>query len=49
VATPPATGAWLAGTIPAARLLALDAAHLSNIERAPEFTRALIEFLEEPG
>lgn len=46
VATPPAAGEWLAGAIAGATLLELDAAHLSNIERAPEFTAALVAFLE---
>lgn len=46
VATPPAAGQALAAAIPRARLLELDAAHLSNIERAPEFTRAVLAFLE---
>ena len=44
-ATPPADGAWLSETIPGATLLELDAAHLSNIERASEFTDAVIAFL----
>ncbi len=47
VATPPSAGEWLAAAIPGARLLELDAAHLSNVERAPEFTRAVLEFLED--
>jgi 3-oxoadipate enol-lactonase len=46
VATPPSAGEWLVAAIPGARLLGLDAAHLSNVERAPEFTRAVLEFLE---
>lgn len=44
-ATPPEDGAWLARTIPAATLVELDAAHLTNIERAPEFTEAVCQFL----
>jgi len=44
-ATPPAGGEWLAEVIPAAQLLQLDAAHISNVERAPEFTRAVAQFL----
>jgi 3-oxoadipate enol-lactonase len=46
VATPPAAGAALAAAIPGAGLFELDAAHLSNLERAPEFTRAVLDFLE---
>ena len=46
VATPPAAGAWLAGAIPGARLLDLDAAHLSNVECAPAFTEAVLAFLD---
>ncbi len=45
VATPAADGAWLAGAIPGATLLALDAAHLGNLERAAEFTAAVDQFL----
>ena len=44
-ATPPADGAWLKGAIPGATLLELDAAHLTNIERASAFTDAVIDFL----
>ena len=46
VATPPAAGEALTAAISRARLLDLDAAHLSNIECAPQFTRAVLEFLE---
>jgi 3-oxoadipate enol-lactonase len=45
-ATPPAGGEWLAAALPAAQLLELDAAHLSNVERAPEFTGAVVHFLK---
>jgi 3-oxoadipate enol-lactonase len=45
VATPPAGATWLAETIPAAELRTLDAAHLSNLERAPEFNEAVGQFL----
>jgi 3-oxoadipate enol-lactonase len=44
-ATPPAQGRWLAEQIPGARLVELDAAHLSNVERADEFNAAVLEFL----
>jgi 3-oxoadipate enol-lactonase len=46
VATPPATGEALAAAIPGAQLLALEAAHLSNVEQAPAFTAAVLAFLE---
>ena len=46
VATPPASGEALAAAIPGARLLDLDAAHLSNVECAPAFTKAVLAFLE---
>jgi 3-oxoadipate enol-lactonase len=36
----------LAESIPVAQLLMLDAAHLSNIERAAEFNAALEHFLK---
>ncbi|HEX8029892.1 MAG TPA: 3-oxoadipate enol-lactonase [Vicinamibacterales bacterium] len=45
VATPPAAGEWLVAHIAGARLLALDAAHLSNVERAAEFNAGVVEFL----
>jgi 3-oxoadipate enol-lactonase len=44
-ATPAADGAWLAGTIAGGALVELDAAHLSNIERAEAFTDAVLTFL----
>ena len=49
VATPPALGEALRDGIADARLVALDAAHLSNVERADEFARALTDFLDQPG
>jgi 3-oxoadipate enol-lactonase len=45
VATPPAAGESLCAGIPGARLLALEAAHLSNVEAAEAFTSAVVEFL----
>ncbi|MGD9902996.1 MAG: 3-oxoadipate enol-lactonase [Vicinamibacterales bacterium] len=45
VATPPAAGEWLAATIPGARLVAFDAAHLANVECAAAFTAAVDQFL----
>jgi 3-oxoadipate enol-lactonase len=43
--TPPADGRFLAEKIPGARYAELEAAHLSNIEAAPQFTDALLQFL----
>lgn len=45
--TTPADAEFIASSIPDAKLVMLDAAHLSNIERAPEFTKTLLEFLGE--
>jgi 3-oxoadipate enol-lactonase len=44
-ATPPALGEALASAIPGATLVQFDSAHLSNVERAPEFTAAIVTFL----
>jgi len=44
-ATPPADGRFLAGQIPGARYVELDAAHLSNIENQEGFTHELGAFL----
>jgi 3-oxoadipate enol-lactonase len=43
--TPPPQGERLRDRIPGARLVALDAAHLSNIEQADAFASAVLEFL----
>jgi 3-oxoadipate enol-lactonase len=48
LATPPHDGQFIAGRIPAARCVELDAAHLSNIEQSERFTRELSEFLQKP-
>lgn len=48
-ATPPAAGGLIAERIPGARLVALEAAHLSNIEAANEFTRTIVSFLTAPA
>ena len=45
-ATIPEHGRLIAETIPGARLLALDAAHLSNVEAAEAFTTAVVNFLQ---
>jgi len=44
-ATKPADGRFLAERIAGARLVELDAAHLSNIEAAPAFNATLASFL----
>jgi 3-oxoadipate enol-lactonase len=44
-ATPPAEAELIASSIADAKLVMLEAAHMSNIERAAEFTAALLEFL----
>jgi 3-oxoadipate enol-lactonase len=45
-ATPPSHGREIAGRIPGATLVELEAAHLSNIEAADQFTAAVLDFLE---
>jgi 3-oxoadipate enol-lactonase len=45
-ATPPADAKFLVEKIRHAQLVELDAAHLSNMERANEFTRAVQHFLQ---
>jgi 3-oxoadipate enol-lactonase len=44
-ATPLEMGKRIAGTIRGARIVTLDAAHLSNIEQADAFNQAVIDFL----
>lgn len=44
-AATPAHTELIANSIPEAKLIMLDAAHLSNIERAEQFTATLLEFL----
>ena len=44
--TPPAHAQLIASRIPEAKLVMLEAAHLSNIERASEFNATLVEFLD---
>jgi 3-oxoadipate enol-lactonase/4-carboxymuconolactone decarboxylase len=48
-ATPPEASRAMAAGIPGARLVELDAAHLSNWERPQEFTRAVLGFLVAAG
>lgn len=45
---PAADVRYLADTIPGAKLVELNASHLSNIEAADGFTNALVNFLNEP-
>lgn len=44
-ATPPAAGETIAKAIPGAKLVALDAAHISNVEQPQAFTKATLDFL----
>jgi len=44
-ATPPAAGRLIAASIPGAKSLVLQAAHISNLEQPEAFTRAVAEFL----
>lgn len=44
--TTPAMAQSIASSVPEAKLVMLDSAHLPNIERTDEFNAALIEFLE---
>ena len=44
--TTPAMAEGMANAIPESKLVLLEAAHLSNIERADEFNATLIEFLQ---
>jgi 3-oxoadipate enol-lactonase len=44
-ATPPAAGETIAKTISGAKLVALDAAHISNVEQPQAFTKAVLDFL----
>ena len=46
-ATTAADGQFIAGKIPRAKYVELNAAHLSNIEAAEPFTAALLKFLEQ--
>ncbi|MDX1654572.1 MAG: 3-oxoadipate enol-lactonase [Candidatus Competibacteraceae bacterium] len=46
LATPPEDGRFLAGQIPGADYVELEAAHLSNIEQAEAFTEAVLSFLQ---
>jgi 3-oxoadipate enol-lactonase len=43
--TPPEMGAFVASAIKGARIVTLEASHISNIEDAANFTREVVEFL----
>ena len=45
LATPPADGQRMVQSIEGARYVELDAAHISNVEAAAAFTKAVTEFL----
>ena len=45
-ATPPAAGETIAKAIPGAKVVALDAAHISNVEQPQAFTKAVLDFLQ---
>ena len=47
--TPPSDAHLLEATIPGARLVALNAAHLSNVEAAVDFNREVLAFLRPPA
>jgi 3-oxoadipate enol-lactonase len=48
MSTPPGMGALAASAIPGAQLVTLDAPHLSNIEDAANFNKAVLDFLKAP-
>jgi 3-oxoadipate enol-lactonase len=47
-ASPPADGRSVAQQIPNSRFVELDAAHISNIEQAQQFTKEVSDFLRKP-
>ena len=47
VAATPAQGRELAASVPGARYVELNAAHISNVERADEYNKIVIDFLLE--
>jgi 3-oxoadipate enol-lactonase len=46
-ATPPSAGEAIAKQIPGARLVSLEAAHISNMEQPKAYTKTLLDFLLE--
>ena len=49
VATTPADAEFIRERIPGAKLVMLDAAHLSNVEQAEKFTAEVLGFLKPGG
>ena len=49
VSTPPDQLRAIADAIPGARMVEIEAAHLSNVEKPDDFTRALVGFLSGSG
>jgi 3-oxoadipate enol-lactonase len=45
-ATPPTAGQFIHGQIKGSKLVTLDAAHVSNLEKQAEFTSAVLDFLK---
>jgi len=45
--TPPRDGQYLAQTIPGARFVELEAAHISNLQQVELFTRTVLDFLQD--
>jgi 3-oxoadipate enol-lactonase len=43
--TPPELGALIARAIKGAKLVTLEASHISNVEASADFTRAVVDFL----
>ena len=44
-ATPPSAGEAIAQQIPGAKVAALDAAHISNMEQPQAYTKTVLDFL----
>jgi 3-oxoadipate enol-lactonase len=49
LSTPPGMGALVASSIEGAKLVTLDAPHMSNIEDEGNFTKAVLDFLTAPA
>ncbi len=48
LSTPPSMGAFVAGSINGAKMVTLDAPHMSSIEDEANFTKAVLDFLTAP-